>query len=255
MIPSNLIYTWFGEKEKPESFYKYMDSWKKMNPGFNIIEINENNFNVNYCKFTRDAYSRGKWAFVSDVARLWAVDKFGGIYVDVDVEVLKPISKLLKYNQFWAKEDAGQVNSGLIFGSKPNSQHIENILNIYSELLFPEDDLLYSVSTVQIISNYFRKTGMSYGKKRDYLKNNVVIFEPKIFAPLHYWGGGEIRKESITVHHYAASWVDETHGKFTSLLRFCIHEATYIFPAFGLLNRGIIKLYKNIILRVKTNLL
>ncbi|WP_223875914.1 glycosyltransferase family 32 protein [Paucilactobacillus kaifaensis] len=244
MIPTNLIYTWFGRKKKPESFYKYLESWKKMNPGFNIIEINENNFNVNLCKFTQKAYLREKWAFVSDVARLWAVNKFGGIYLDVDVEVLKPVSKLLEYNQFWAKEDVGQVNSGLIFGSEPNNLHLENILSIYKELSFPEDDLLYSVSTVQIISKYFRKIGLSYGKKRDYLRNNVVVFEPKIFAPLHYWGGGKIKKESMTVHHYAASWIEGTHGRLSAILRYCIHEMTYNFPVFSLLNRGLTKIYK-----------
>lgn len=157
LIPKRIIYAWFGNNPYPGSFIKLKKTWLANNPGYEIMEVNENNFDINQFTFTKDAYKNKKWAFVSDVARIWAVNEFGGIYLDTDVEVLKPLDLLLTNNQFWAKEDAGMVNSGLIFGSEPNEEVLKEILLLYRQTEYPSDEDLYKYSTVHLISKVLQK--------------------------------------------------------------------------------------------------
>ena len=82
MIPKKIHYIWFGKGEKNERVKTCIESWKKYMPDYEIIEWNEDNFDINYNDFTKKAYANKKWAFVSDVARLWVLYNEGGIYID-----------------------------------------------------------------------------------------------------------------------------------------------------------------------------
>ena len=94
-IPKIIHYCWFGGKEKPDNVQKCIESWKKYLPEYKLIEWNEQNFEVNNLRYTKEAYHAGKYAFVSDVARIEALYKYGGIYMDTDVEVLRTFNSLL----------------------------------------------------------------------------------------------------------------------------------------------------------------
>ena len=91
MIPKTIHYIWLGKGEKSELIKKCMASWEKL--GYEIKEWNENNFDINYNEFTKEAYEKKKWAFVSDVIRLYALYTEGGIYMDTDVEVFKNLDE------------------------------------------------------------------------------------------------------------------------------------------------------------------
>lgn len=230
MIPKRIFYTWFGQKPLPKEFSKMRLSWEKNNPDYEIVEINEENFDVEYMDFTKKAYSNKQMAFVSDVARIWAVNKYGGIYLDTDVEALKPFDFLLMHHQFWAKEDAGLVATGLGFGSEKNDQILDYILLEYSNLEF-NDALLTSISTTQIVSKVLKKYGLRSDCKHNSLSNEAIVYPPSYFAPLHYWGGGRVTSKSIAVHHYSKNpaWT----SKKNSFVNYSIHEAMYWIPALG----------------------
>ena len=87
-------YCWFGGNEKPPIVKKCIDSWKEYFPDFEIMEWNEQNFDIHYNQYVEEAYQNGKYAFVSDVARFYALEKFGGLYFDTDVEVIKDFAPL-----------------------------------------------------------------------------------------------------------------------------------------------------------------
>ena len=53
MIPKKIHYCWFGGKPKPKLAEKCIASWKKYCPGYEIIEWNEENFDVNRNGYTR----------------------------------------------------------------------------------------------------------------------------------------------------------------------------------------------------------
>ena len=106
MIPKTIHYVWFGRNPKPDLAVKCINSWKKYCPDYEIIEWNEDNFNLDEAPlYVRQAYEAKKWAFVSDYVRLWAMTEFGGIYMDTDVEVLKPLDRFLQNEAFSGFED------------------------------------------------------------------------------------------------------------------------------------------------------
>ena len=117
MIPKVIHYCWFGRGEKPKLAQKCIASWKKFCPDYEIIEWNEDNFDVNMNGYTRMCYEQKKYAFLSDYARLLVVAEHGGIYFDTDVELLVSPDFLLEHEAFWGFETPEYVASGLGFGS------------------------------------------------------------------------------------------------------------------------------------------
>lgn len=142
MIPKIIHYCWFGRNPKPEIIRKCIASWKKYCPDWEIKEWNEDNFDVTTIAYMKEAYEAKKWAFVSDVARLVVVNKYGGIYLDTDVEILcnNPFEKYLKFDSILAFENARNIASGLIYGSRINSE-------LCNKLLEPYENIGYSKKT------------------------------------------------------------------------------------------------------------
>ena len=95
MIPKIIHYCWFGKNPLPPLVEKCIASWKLYCPDYEIICWNEERYDIHQCEFTEQAYQAGKWAFVADYVRLDVLVKYGGIYLDTDVELLKPIDYLL----------------------------------------------------------------------------------------------------------------------------------------------------------------
>ena len=117
MIPRIIHYCWFGGKEKPADAKRCIDSWKKKCPNYEIIEWNEDNFNINKYPYAKFCYENKKWAFLSDFARLVVVSEYGGLYFDTDVEIVKSFDDLLKYDAFYGFENNENINTGEGFGA------------------------------------------------------------------------------------------------------------------------------------------
>ena len=119
MIPKIIHYCWFGGKEMPELMQKCIASWKQHLPDYELHLWNEQNFDLDRFPYAREAYDNKKYAFVSDVARLWALKEYGGIYLDTDVEVLRPLDDFLHLPAFMGYEDGKLLNPAMgIIGSK-----------------------------------------------------------------------------------------------------------------------------------------
>ena len=113
MIPKIIHYCWFGGKPFPSAVQKCIDSWKKYLPDYEIREWNETNYDLDKCKFAKEAYDQKKWAFVTDFVRLDVVYQYGGIYFDTDVEVIKSFDDLLNNKAFLGFDDDCMFNTGL----------------------------------------------------------------------------------------------------------------------------------------------
>ena len=111
-------YCWFGGSEKPPIVKKCIDSWKEYFPDFEIMEWNEQNFDIHNNRYVEEAYQSKKYAFVSDVARFYALEKFGGLYFDTDVEVIKDFAPLLDQEAFAGFETDEYINPGLVLWVK-----------------------------------------------------------------------------------------------------------------------------------------
>lgn len=105
MIPKIIHYVWLGGGEKSEKIKQCMESWKRHMPDWEIKEWNESNFDINYNDFTHQSYEKKQYAFTSDVIRLFALFTEGGIYLDTDVMVYKPLDEFLNEKGFTGYED------------------------------------------------------------------------------------------------------------------------------------------------------
>lgn len=107
MIPRKIHYCWFGRGEKPRLAQKCIASWKKYCPDYEIIEWNEDNFDVNRNAYTQMCYKEKKYAFLTDYLRLLIVEEHGGIYFDTDVEAVRSFDELLDNPAFFALRMTG----------------------------------------------------------------------------------------------------------------------------------------------------
>ena len=134
MIPKVIHYCWFGRGKMPEMALKCIESWKKYLPEYKIKEWNEDNFDLDMYPYVREAYDNRKFAFVTDVVRLYALYNEGGIYMDTDVEVLKSLDPFLHHNAFSGFEDDKNIPTGIMASEKGGRWAKEN-LDYYSSTL------------------------------------------------------------------------------------------------------------------------
>lgn len=140
MIPKIIHYCWFGKEELSDLAKKCILSWKKYMPDCEIKEWNEDNFDVNMIQYTKEAYKHRRYAFVSDFARFYILKQHGGIYLDVDVELIKPIDDLLEHKAILGFESVGRVNPGLILASEPNTLFLNDMIELYKGLSFIDEN-------------------------------------------------------------------------------------------------------------------
>ena len=142
MIPKKIHYCWFGRNPKPKLAEKCIASWKKYCPDYEIIEWNEDNFDIDMNAYVKSAYEQKKYAFLTDYARLLIIYENGGVYFDTDVELIKPIDDLLENKSFFGFEDREHVNTGLGFGAEKENQIIKRMQKEYDGLLDKGDSFI-----------------------------------------------------------------------------------------------------------------
>lgn len=147
MIPKKIHYIWFGRNPLPELALKCIESWKKYCPDYEIIEWNEDNFDISKNLYAKQAYEAKKWAFVSDYARVKILYKYGGIYLDTDMEILKNIDKLINSQSFTGFEDCKNIAFG-IYGSRPKSEILKMLLDSYDNDRFILDNQMLNTKTI-----------------------------------------------------------------------------------------------------------
>lgn len=208
VIPKKIHYFWFGTGEKNELYYKCLESWKKYAPGFEIIEWNETNCDINECPYVKEAYEAKKWAFVSDYFRIKKMYEYGGIYVDTDTEFVSSVLPLTVNKTFFAFETKKQIHAG-IFGTVPKAPVIAEWLETYNNdhLLQADGTLNTSNTIVKRLTRILEKKykAVLNGQKQK-LKDGIVLYQPNELTLDMYDG------RCIAQHHYEATWWDVKTG-------------------------------------------
>jgi len=235
MIPKVIHYCWFGHGIIPASQKKYIDSWSKVMPDYQIKCWNEDNFDVNICSFSETAYKLKKYSMVSDVARLFALYTEGGVYMDTDVKVLKPLDEFLNYDFFSAIEvyptdfennkhligsdrlpiDKSKIFSGslailaAVLGSKKGNLLVKDTLDYFvnQPFIFSDGSLNIKLINPAILAHEAIKYGFKYEDKKQYLDNNMLILSSTIFASMESY----ICEETYLMHYAAQSWVQKNN--------------------------------------------
>lgn len=237
-IPKIIHYCWFGS-EMPLNVQKNINGWREKCPDYQFILWNEKNFDINQFEYTQQAASVGKWAFVSDVARLVAVEKMGGYYLDTDVRLVKSLNRLdrlnIDCNCLFAMEFSGRVNTGIGFGATKNNEMIQRLIRMYSKTDYLNaSGIPKHRTTVDIISDELHKYGLKNRDTIQFLNSKEirgVLVLPTTFFVSQWFG--KIRKNSrkfndcIGIHELNASWYES--GIMTSKIKpFLILTTMYI---------------------------
>jgi mannosyltransferase OCH1-like enzyme len=203
MIPKLIHYCWFGPNEKSDLSIRCTESWKKYLPDFEIKEWNETNFPIDDFLFAKEAYLQGKYAFVADVVRLYALQKEGGVYLDMDMEILKPINHLLDDTAFVGFESKNWIAVGVI-GSIPNGDFISLILDYYKE--FPFSVIIQPRIVTALLDNI----GFDIDGESQTAKNFLTTYSEDYFYPYNYYTEEtHFTENTLCIHHYEGSWLEE----------------------------------------------
>lgn len=178
----------YGHGEKSELIKRCINSWHKYLPDYEIIEWNESNFPMDYNKYVKQAYEQKKYAFVSDVIRLWALYNFGGIYMDTDVEVYKSLDVFLCNKAFTGFENVGFPVCATM-GAEKGNPIIKEFLDYYDN-----KDFEIKTNTV-IMSEILEKHGIDRNNNDTQDTEHITIY------PKDYFVDG-----TFTRHHFNGSW-------------------------------------------------
>lgn len=216
MIPKIIHYCWFGGNPLPPLAEKCIESWKKYFPDYEIKRWDESNFDVNIIPYTKEAYEAKKYAFVSDYARFYILYKYGGLYFDTDVEVIKPMNDIIAAGSFMGCENPSKVNeapvrlgvnAGLGLGSTSQLPIIKEIIDHYNKLHFKRaDGSLDKTTIVTYTTDILCKHGLVNTSEIQNVAG-MNIYPCEYMCPLDYTSGIlNITPKTVSIHHYTASW-------------------------------------------------
>lgn len=207
-IPKIIHYCWFGGKEKPDIVKKCLESWHVFLREYEIIEWNEENFDLTINPYVLEAYKAGKYAFVSDYVRVHSLFNHGGIYLDTDVEVFKSFDNLLHHESFWGFEQENYIATSTI-GSKQGNVLIKEFLDSYQNKHFKQDDGSFDdLTNVAILTEILEKRGLIKNGEYQEIIDIGVFYPQTYFSPYDYINCRTFTTEhTYTMHHFYKSWL------------------------------------------------
>lgn len=208
MIPKIIHYCWLSNDPIPEDLARYMKSWKEKLPDYEFIKWDFNRFEKNTSVWVSEAFDNKKYAFACDFIRLYAVYNYGGIYMDMDIEVLKSFDDLLDSDYFFAKErpNAPWIEAGC-FGAEKGNKFLRACLDYYSNRHFIKEDGKFDQKPLpQIMHEILVSKQMSIELK-EWKTFTAKSFETGIESP---------DSTTYTIHHFAGSWKNDEEKKLIS---------------------------------------
>lgn len=207
MIPKKIHYCWFGNVTKPKKVLNMIENWKSSMPDYEIIEWNESNVPF-LNEFAKNALEEKQWAFVSDYVRLCVLKMYGGIYLDTDVEIIKPFDDLLMNRSFLCLESDRSICTAVI-GAESQLSWINDLISIYDQC---EDDGKYKIIDLVPNSNffyiYFEKEYSRISEKGPCFFEDITIYTSEYFSPIDFNTKKIILTENtFAIHHFSATWL------------------------------------------------
>lgn len=187
MIPKKVHYCWLSGERFPKKMQRCMESWHRHLGNYEFVlwdakkvaEIAEGR------AWIRHWVEKKNYAFAADFIRLWALWSEGGIYLDTDVEVLKPLDDLLDRELLVGEEcGTGDVEAAVL-GAEKGSAAIRKVLDSFGA--FTDETLPKRMRRVLADAELLP---CEYLSPKSWITGKLVVSE-----------------KTHTIHHFAASWL------------------------------------------------
>lgn len=203
---------WFSGDKKPDIYQKCINSWHRACPGYEIREWNMHNYDYTKNKFMKQAIKAKKWAFASDYARLDVIYHQGGIYLDMDVELLHSMDSLLGNEAFFTFDTQNDIDLGT-FAAKAGNLLVKKMMELYDDIEFSPD--MRSMNML-CQPRYIRTALKQYGLKLD---GNMQLIDGIVFLPRTYlvpqdsvvYELSAMSEETLAIHRYNAGWKNDDY--------------------------------------------
>lgn len=197
-IPKKIHYVWVGGNDKPKDIKKCMKTWQKHLQGYEIIEWNEKNFDIDSHPFVKAAYKAKKWAYVSDYIRAYVIYNEGGIYLDTDVILLDNFDDFLNHKAFVGFENYDHPFTA-VFGAEKHHPLLKKMLDYYDNLDTYKFDFKNNntISVSDILINDF---GCIPNNTKQELKNGIIVYPDNILC--------NPSKNSVSIHVFTGTWLE-----------------------------------------------
>lgn len=219
MIPKIIHLCWLSGDPYPPKIRMCLESWKKHLPDYKIWLWDLNRFDINSSRWCKEAFDAKKYAFAADYIRCYALYNYGGIYLDSDVEVLKPYDDLLDIPYFCGMENFDRAIEMATFGSEKGYEPFKLMMDFYDKNNFIKSDGTFNqLVCPEVFKSVTKEAG--YTTKRIQNKGEFVNDPKTICAlPKYYFSPDEfdVRKETYSIHHFQASWFTPRYRKFRKI--------------------------------------
>jgi mannosyltransferase OCH1-like enzyme len=190
-IPKILHFIWLGDRKIPKNFINYMTGWKDLHQNWEYKLWTNTPFLKNIGLYNKSELLAQK----ADIVRYEILYKFGGVYVDTDMECIKCIEPLTKDLRAFVgyENDEGLVGNAII-GAIPKHPLLDFIINVLPYEYVNNTEVIWQTGPGLLT------------KCVKYLNQDVKIFERKIFYPITSFGERELPKfDYYTIHHWSYS--------------------------------------------------
>lgn len=255
MIPKIIHYCWLSGEEFPQDIKRNLASWKALMPDYEFILWDTNRFDLNQWPFAKEAFEKKKYAFASDIVRLYAVHKYGGVYLDTDVEVLRKFDGLLHLPYFAGLEHAN-IMEAAVFGAEKNADWLKLCLKHYDGRSFVKEDGKYDITILPTIMKkqiqqerqLIEMTSIDVKNVDELIKdkNKFFLFPCNYFSPKDVETGTIHNNENTyAIHHFNSSWLP-AFSKFRRKLKLLIGSKTTAKIISNPLLGGVLRFFKGI---------
>lgn len=213
MIPKIIHYCWLSKDPIPEALKTYMDTWKVKLPDYEFMLWNFDRFDINSSIWVKEAFEKKKYAFAADYIRLFSVYNYGGIYLDMDVEVLKTFNPFLNTSLLMGYETGGSLEMG-VFGAVKGQPFIRAILESYDRPFVNNDDSLNVLPMPYVVDEICKK--MNYqivicNEPNSLETKRINVLPAEYFSPKN-WKLNKVflTENTICIHQFHGSWISKT---------------------------------------------
>lgn len=211
MIPKKIHYCWLSGDPFPPLIQKCIDSWRKFLPDYEFILWDKPKLDSIHSSWATQAFECKKYAFAADYLRCYSVYKFGGIYLDTDVEVCKSFDEFLTNESFMGFDSRGDLEAA-IFGAARHAQWLKKALDFYEGRRFVNPDGGFNIITMPKVFKMALADELASVHDKNIVNrcSTISLYPYDYFSPKDYANGIiKTTPQTVAIHHFNAGWLKD----------------------------------------------